>query len=197
MIGIFGGTFDPPHLGHSILADLSCDQLGLERVLWAPVGDPPHKPDDGLSPAAHRAAMVMSATSGDERFELSRVDLDRPRPHYTADSVRILREMLPGEQLAYLMGGDSLVDLPNWHDPRRFVEGCDLIGVMRRPGAEFQLDGLEAFLPGLIDRVRFVDAPLIQISGSDIRSRARHGRAFRYFILPQVAAYITEVDLYR
>lgn len=197
MIGVFGGTFDPPHLGHSILADLSCDQLGLERVLWVPVGDPPHKPDGGLRPPAHRAAMVLSATSGDERFELSRVDLDRPRPHYTADSMQILRQQLPGEQLAYLMGSDSLADLPNWHEPRRFVEACDVIGVLRRPGAQFDVDALEAILPGLIDRLRTVDAPLIQISGSDIRARARAGRSYRYFVLPQVFTYIHQAELYR
>lgn len=197
MIGVFGGTFDPPHLGHAILADLGCDQLKLEKVLWAVVGDPPHKPDDGISTAAHRSAMVLEATAIDARFELSRVDLDRPPPHYTADSMEDLREQIPGVKLAYLMGGDSLRDLLTWHEPQRFVQACDVIGVLHRPTAEYDLTKLEDDLPGLAVRLRFIDAPLIEISGRDIRARVRAGYAYRYFVLPQVSEYFEQAGLYQ
>lgn len=197
MIGVFGGTFDPPHLGHSILADLGCDQLGLEKVLWAPAGDPPHKPDDGVSSIEDRVAMVEAAIEADGRFELSRVDLDRQGPHFAADCMEALRVGMPGAEFAYLMGADSLRDLPSWHDPVRFIRGCDLIAVLRRPGAALDLDVISARLPGLVDRVRVLDSPLIEISGSDIRARVRGGRSYRYFVLRQVNDHIRKAGLYQ
>lgn len=195
-IGIFGGTFDPPHTGHLILAAEAKDQLGLDRVLWVLTANPPHKRDRSISPLEDRLALVDAALEDNRAFELSRVDIDRPPPHYAIDTVRLLREEYPGDELIYLMGGDSLHDLPTWHDPQGFVAACDAIGVMRRPGFTFDLGALEAVLPGLNEKVCWIETPLIEISGSDIRRRVVEGRSFRYFVPDAVRECILDRRLY-
>jgi nicotinate-nucleotide adenylyltransferase len=196
LTGVFGGTFDPPHLGHLILADEARVSLGLERVLWLVTGDPPHKSDRLVSPADLRWEMVQAAIGDMPAFERSSVELDRPGPHYAVDSLKELRRQ-GFERMAYIMGSDSLRDLPSWHDPRAFVGACDVIGVMRRPGVELDLDELEVRLPGLKDKLRFFESPFISISGHDIRQRVRDGRAFWYLVLPRVGAVIEKNGLYR
>jgi nicotinate-nucleotide adenylyltransferase len=196
-IGIFGGTFDPPHLGHLILAAEAHDRLGLDRLLWVLTPDPPHKLGRIISPLKHRLAMVKLAIEADLQFELSTVDIDRPPPLYAVDTVRILASQNPGAKLVYLMGGDSLRDLPLWHLPAEFVAACDAIGVMRRPGDAIDLRSLEEKIPGLTDKLRFVEAPLINISAHEIRARVPAGLPFRYFVTPGVYRYIIKNNLYR
>jgi nicotinate-nucleotide adenylyltransferase len=196
-IGIFGGTFDPPHLGHLILAAEAHAQLGLDQLLWVLTPDPPHKQGQSFAPLDHRLAMVRLAIQGDPQFELSTVDLDRPGPHYALDTVQILSKENPGSNLIYLMGGDSLRDLPLWHRPADFLAVCHAIAVMRRPGDAIDLTGLETKLPGLIDKVHFVKAPLIEISAHEIRARVTGGRPFRYFVPPDIFSYIVKYQLYR
>ncbi len=193
-LGVFGGTFDPPHIGHLILAAEALHQLGLERVLWIPAASPPHKRD--FSPVERRVAMVQAAIAGEPRFVLSRVDIDRPPPHYALDTVRILRETWPDAELVYLMGGDSLRDLPFWHRPRDFVDACDALGVVRRPGEPFSPENVFRSLPALREKVRFVDAPLLQIASRDIRARAASGRPFRYFLPEGVYRLVLTWNLY-
>ena len=118
------------------------------------------------------------------RFQLSRVELDRPGPHYAVDSVRLLQEQNPAADLIYLLGGDSLRDLPLWYRPRDFVRQISSLGVMRRPGAIIDAEKLEAQLPGILKKVHYFDTPMLDISSSDIRLRITEGRPFRYF-LPQ------------
>lgn len=195
-LGIFGGTFDPPHVGHLILAAEARDQLALDRVLWVVTPDPPHKTGRRISPLALRLEMVRRALETDADFEISRVEIDRPGPHYSADTVRILGEQHPGAELFYLMGGDSLHDLPTWMRPREFVSRLAGIGVMRRPGDAIDLSALEKLLPGAAEKIRFVDSPLIEISSSGIRQRAAEGRHFRHFLPPGVFAFIEEHGLY-
>jgi nicotinate-nucleotide adenylyltransferase len=197
LIGIFGGTFDPPHLGHLILAETCADALGLERVLWVPAADPPHKHSAPLSAAAHRAAMVQAAIADNPRFVFSRVDLDRPGPHYSADMVRLIGEQYPGITLYFLMGGDSLHDLPTWRAPERLLASCRL-AVTRRPddGLDAALPALYKQLPALEGVVAFVPAPLIEISGSEIRQRVRERRSIRYRVPDAVAACIAREGLY-
>ncbi|HIC88581.1 MAG TPA: nicotinate (nicotinamide) nucleotide adenylyltransferase, partial [Anaerolineae bacterium] len=121
-IGILGGTFDPPHIGHLILAEEAYHQLHLDCVYFVPAGDPPHKRHLHLSPVEDRLRMVTLAIADNPHFVVSRIDADRPGPHYTIDMVRLLRDSLPpGTELFFLMGLDSLADLPNWHDPDRLV----------------------------------------------------------------------------
>jgi nicotinate-nucleotide adenylyltransferase len=196
-IGIFGGTFDPPHLGHLILAAEAHAQLGLDRLLWVLTPDPPHKQDRSIAPLEYRLAMLRFALADAPEFELSNVDMDRPGPHYALDTVKIIAGQNPGAKLVYLMGGDSLRDLPLWHRPVDFVYACHFIGVMRRLGDTLDLPALEKILPGLTAKVRFVEAPLIDIAAHGIRARIAEGKPFRYFMPPGVYSYIVENDLYR
>ena len=196
-MGIFGGTFDPPHLGHLILAAEARAQLGLERLLWVLTPDPPHKQGQSIAPLEQRLEMIKLAISDDPQFEISCVELTRPGPHYALDTVQILAGQNPGVNLVYLMGGDSLRDLPTWHRPNDFVSACHLIGVMRRPGDAVELGVLEERLPGLTAKVRFVDAPLLEIAAREIRSRIAEGRPFRYFLPERVYEYIDSHGLYR
>lgn len=196
-IGIFGGTFDPPHLGHLVLAAEAYAQLGLDRLLWVLTPDPPHKRGQSITLLKYRQAMIKLAIDHNPQFELSRVDMDRPGPHFALDTVKIIAEQNPGANLIYLMGGDSLRDLPLWHRPADFVASCDAIGVMRRPGDAIDLPFLENKLPGLSAKVRFVEAPLLDISAHAIRTRISGGKPFRYFLPPEVFHYIVKHALYK
>jgi nicotinate-nucleotide adenylyltransferase len=196
-IGIFGGTFDPPHLGHLILACEAHYQLQLDTLLWTLTPSPPHKEDVAITPVGTRLHMVEAAIADNSAFTLSRVDLDRPPPHYALDTVRILRDRHPQATLTYLIGGDSLHDLPNWHRPRDFVGACDGLGVMRRPGDRVDLSGLEAEIPGASDKIRFIDAPLLEISSTQIRRRIARGQPCRYYLPPPVFQIIRDQTLYR
>ena len=196
-LGIFWGTFDPPHLGHPILAAESADQLGPGKVLWVITADPPHKHGQVISPLEVRLKLLRAALDDDPRFEISRVDIDRPGPQYAVDTVQILKGLYPGSQLFYLLGGDSLRDLPKWYAPQRLLATVDAVGVMRRPGDLIDLGGLERTLPGLSKRVQFVDAPLLEIASRDIRERLAENRHFRYFLPDAVYALIVGEKLYQ
>ncbi len=195
-LGIFGGTFDPPHIGHLILAAEARAQFRLDRLLWVLTLDPPHKRTQHITSLQHRLAMVRLAIEDAPEFELSTVEIDRPGPHYAVDTLKILAEQNPGIHLAYLMGGDSLRDLPLWHKPLEFVEACDAIGVLRRPEDKIDMHRLEDELPGLTTKVRFMDAPLLDIAASDIRERIAAGGPFRYYLPERVYRYIVENGLY-
>lgn len=197
-IGVFGGTFDPPHVGHLILASEARDQLKLDRVLWVVTPDPPHKKGRRvISPLHVRLDLVQAAIGPDAGFEISRVEIDRPGPHYSADTVQILKRENPGAELFYLMGGDSLHDLPTWKRPQDFLACLTGIGVMRRPQDFVDLPYLERALPGITFKTHFVDAPLLEISSTSIRERIKQGRHYRYFLPPAVYELIEEKGLYR
>lgn len=196
-IGLFGGTFDPPHLGHLILAAEARAQLGLQRLMWILTPDPPHKQGVEIAPLVHRLAMVKLAISGDDSFELSGVEMERPGPHFALDTVKVIAEKFPSADLIYLMGGDSLRDLPTWNQPGDLLARLAAIGVMRRPGDSVDLVHLEQSLPGLTSKVRFVDSPRIEIASHEIRARVAQARPFRYFLTPTVYTYILEHNLYR
>ena len=195
-IGIFGGTFDPPHVGHLILAAEAQSQLGLEQVLWVLTAGPPHKRGQPLAALQHRLDMLAAAIGDNPLFQVSRVDIDRPAPYYAVDTVRLLAQAFAGKDLIYLMGGDSLHDLPTWHRPHQFVEACGGIGVMHRPDDHVDLENLERVLPGILQKLLFVEAPLLEISSSEIRSRISQGRPFRYYLLPAVYAIIQDRKIY-
>jgi nicotinate-nucleotide adenylyltransferase len=196
-LGIFGGTFDPPHVGHLILAMEAQYHLALERVLWVLTPCPPHKTGQAITPVTERYELLSASLEGNPGFELSPVDMDRPPPHYAVDTVELIRKAYPDAELVYLMGGDSLADLPNWHAPQALVQACDEIGVMHRPGREFNLPELERILPGLTARLRFIQAPLLEISSSHLRRRIAEGQPCRYYFLPAVYQLILERGLYR
>jgi len=197
LTGVFGGTFDPPHLGHLILAEAARQALGLDKVLWVVTAQPPHKPNGQRTPVELRLAMVTAAITGTGTFEISRADVDRPPPHYAVDTLRHLAAELPDARFAYLMGEDSLRDLPAWHTPQEFIQACDVIGVMERSGAEPDLTDLEGILPGLSARVRFFRAPIIDIASHDLRRRVRSGESIRYLVPEGVEQIIRGQGLYR
>lgn len=195
-IGVFGGTFDPPHLGHLILASEASAQLRLDRLLWVLTAVPPHKLGQPLTPLKDRLAMVRLALDDQPAFELSTVDMDRPGPHYTLDTMRLLVAQNPKAELVLLLGGDSLRDLPTWHHPQELVAACSKIGVMHRPEESIDVFSLEATIPGLAAKVHFVDAPLLEIASHEIRARSEAGLPFRYYVLPSVYKYIVSHKLY-
>jgi nicotinate-nucleotide adenylyltransferase len=196
-IGIFGGTFDPPHLGHLILASEAHAQLKLSRLLWVLTPIPPHKLNRPISSLQDRLAMVKLALKEEPDFEFSRIEIKRPGPHYTLDTLRIVSEQYPKAELILLLGGDSLRDLPTWHQPLEVTAACHQIGVMRRPGDSIDMAQLEAKIPGLNRKVKFVEAPLLEIASSEIRRRAARGLPFRYYLLPTVYQYIQKHRLYK
>lgn len=196
-IGIFGGTFDPPHQGHLILADECRQQLALDRLLWVLTPHPPHKKTKSITPIEIRLEMVLAAIQDDPHFEFSRVDLDRPAPLYSVDTVRILRQQNPEAELVFLVGGDSLRDLPKWHDPASLIAAVDELGVMRRPQDTVDLPALERVLPGLKAKLRFVQAPLLEISSTKIRQTIAAGGSARYYLPSAVYDIIEKYELYR
>lgn len=197
-LGVLGGTFDPPHYGHLSLADTARVQLRLAQVLFAPAGQPPHKPEDRPSPVAQRVALLEAALAdaGEPAFLLSRVDLDRPGPHYTVDALTALREAYPAAQVWFLIGSDSLADLPRWRDPARIIALARL-AVLARPGSAPDLDQLSATVPHLRQRVDWLTGPPLDLSSSALRERAHQGLPLRYLVPPSVEAYVHEHGLYR
>jgi len=197
LIGLFGGTFDPPHIGHLILAAEAQSQLSLDRLLWILTPQPPHKKGQPITPLKDRLAMVRLALLNAPAFELSTIEMERPSPHYALDTVNIIADQHPGASLVYLMGGDSLRDLPLWHRPSELVTALQFIGVMRRPGDLIDLSSLENKIPGLTAKVRFINAPLLDIAAHEIRLRAAEGRPYRYFLPTEVYNYIVNHNLYQ
>jgi nicotinate-nucleotide adenylyltransferase len=196
-IGLFGGTFDPPHLGHLILASEARSQLELTRLLWTVTPDPPHKQDQLITSLEHRVAMVKLAIEDDPAFELSNVELNRPGPHYTVDTIKLVAEQNPGAEIVPVIGGDSLQDLPTWHQPRELLYAAHWVGVMRRPGEDTNLEALERELPGIRSKVHYVDAPLLEIASREIRNRVASGKPFRYYLPEPVYEYIEQHHLYQ
>ncbi len=197
-IGILGGTFDPIHLGHLLMAEMAREQLSLARVLFTPAGDPPHKQGVAITPAHHRRAMVELAIAGNPGFTLCDVDLTRPGPHYSTDTIRLVRRHfnLPPEQCCFIIGGDSLHDLPTWHNPQELISLCRL-AVVHRPGYRPDMTALVSTLPGIQERVHWVQMPFIGLAASDIRARVRAGLSIRYQVPEAVEQYIRQYRLYR
>ncbi len=196
-IGFFGGTFDPPHIGHLILASEAAHQFGLTRLLWVLNPDPPHKQEQVITPLPHRLEMVQRTISGNSIFELSRLEIDRPGPHFTINTIQYLTQQEPNAEIFLLIGGDSLRDLPTWRLNSELVAAVSKIGVMRRPGDSFDMPALESQIPGLTDKVTFIDALLLNLSSREIRRRIAEGNEFRYYVHPAVYDYIQSNHLYR
>jgi nicotinate-nucleotide adenylyltransferase len=194
-IGILGGTFDPPHLGHLILAQSALAGLQLSRILFVLNGDPPHKRGQYVTPAAHRWAMLQAATANNPAFELSRIEIDRPPPYYTYETLRLLRARMPDCELVLLLGGDSLRDIPNWQFPDEIVQET-LLGVMQRPGERIYLDVLAERLPEIETRVQIMEAPEVGIAARALRRMVARGQSIRYQVSDAVIAYIAEHRLY-
>jgi len=194
-IGILGGTFDPPHVGHLILAEYAADALDLTRVLFVPAADPPHKREEHKTPVEQRIRMLQLAVDGNPRFSISRVDADRPGPHYSVDMIRLIQAENPGDELYFLMGGDSLNNLPQWYQPEALIKLCKL-AVMARAGSSVQLHMHTDVLPELAERLVILDTPMIEISSTQITERLALGKSVRYLVPESVLAYIQSCHLY-
>lgn len=194
-IGVFGGTFDPPHVGHLIAAAELGHVLALDRLLFVPAGRPPHKATRDVGSDAHRVAMLRLAIADNASFELSTVDLGRDGPSFTADLLARLHELLRPVDLVFLMGEDSLRDLPGWHRPDRIAAIAE-IGVASRPSIDADVEAIRRAVPETEDRLRLVRVPGIEVSSSDIRRRVAAGAPIAYQVPPAVERYILDHGLY-
>ena len=195
-IGVFGGTFDPVHIGHLIIAEILKYELQLESVLFLPAGRPPHKPEQELAADHHRLAMLEIALADAPGYTISTIDLDRPGSSYTATSLEILKSQLPaGTELYFLMGQDSLRDFPRWRDPDRIARLARL-GVALRPGVQVSVEEVNRAVPETEGRIQLVSVPLIGISSRDLRWRIRNHMPFRFQVPYGVAHYIDAHGLY-
>jgi nicotinate-nucleotide adenylyltransferase len=196
--GILGGTFDPIHNGHLAIVEEVRRRLSLGEVIFVPVGCPRLKPARPVATPEQRLHMVRLAISGSPYYKLSTVEIERPGPSCSVDTVAELREQLDKKdgELYFILGQDSLAGLPHWREPERLVRMCRLVAVPR-PGHPLpDLKALEASVPGLAESLIRLDAPHIDISASDIRERVSRGLPIRHLVPEAVADYIAEQGLY-
>ncbi len=194
-LGLFGGTFDPIHLGHLILAEQCREACSLDRVWFVVTGAPPHKPG-GRTAVTHRLEMARIAVAGHRAFAVSEIEASRPGPHYSVETLESVRRDSPNDELYFLIGADSLADLPSWREPVRIAQLATIV-VVNRPGME-EVDPatLPGFGPGSHPLVS-VSIPPIGIASSDLRARLAQGRSVRYLVPRGVEAYIEAQGLYR
>jgi nicotinate-nucleotide adenylyltransferase len=195
-VGVLGGTFDPPHNGHLHIAQEALTQLNLDRVLFAPTRQPPHKLDKDITPIEHRLEMVRLAIANDPRLVLSRVDVDRDGPTYTVDTIRLLRKEIPNADFYFIMGMDSLANILSWHKPDELIRLCKF-AIFSRPGFSVDLNQFEHELPGLREPVVFVRSSPQEISATELQRRVRLGLSIRDSVPAPVADYIAANHLYR
>jgi nicotinate-nucleotide adenylyltransferase len=196
-IGLLGGTFDPIHVGHLIIAEEVRLKLALDEVLFIPTGQPWLKSERSVASGEHRLEMLQLAISSNPHFKVSTVELERPGPSYSVDTVSALKDELGAEvELYFIVGFDAFAELPIWKEPSRLLDLCQVVGV-RRPGyAELDWRSLERAIPGISSRVIVVDVPQIDISSTQIRERVAKGLSIRYLVPEAVEGYISKNRLY-
>src|SRR6266849_5392639 len=200
-VGVLGGTFDPIHYGHLVIAEEVYAALDLKEMVFVPAGQPPHKPGRPITPAHHRLALLERAIASNPHFTISQVDLHRPGPSYTVETLRLLRQQWgPQTAIYFVIGGDSLEDLLTWHDPAGILEQLTYLVAVQRPGyeeASGYRESLEARLPGIKQRLVMVRAPQLEISSTDLRLRVAEGRPIKYQTPEAVEHYIAQYGLYK
>jgi len=189
-VGIMGGTFDPIHHGHLVAASEVAALFGLDEVIFVPTGAPWQKAEASVSPAEHRYLMAVIATASNPRFWVSRVDIDRPGPTYTVDTIRDIAVQRPGAELFFITGADALGQILSWKDADQTIRLAKFIGVTR-PGYELS----DAHLPD--DSAKLVDVPAMAISSTDCRARVAAGEPVWYLVPDGVVQYINKHRLYR
>jgi len=196
-VGIMGGTFDPIHWGHLIIAEEVREALGLSEVLFIPCGQPWLKLERPITPAVHRVEMMRLAVGTTPQFKLSEVEVQRSGPSYSVDTLVELREQLGGgAELFFIVGCDALADLARWKEPQRLIQLCSLVAVPRLNFNSPDLKALERSVPGVRQRLINVATPIIDISSSRIRERVRKGQSIRYLVPEKVEEYIRRQKLY-
>jgi len=194
-IGVLGGTFDPIHIGHLVVAEEARIKLGFREVLFVPAGQPWLKLDRNVTLAVHRVETVRRAIADNPHFKLCTLEVERPGPSYTVDTLTMLRKQLGSEaSLFFIIGRDTLAELPLWKEPKKLVQLCRLV-VAPRLGSK-DLKHLETAIPGLLDKVIQLDMPVIGISSSGIRQRIANGLSIRYLVPEPVIRYIQDHKLY-
>lgn len=197
-IGVLGGTFDPIHIGHLIIAEQVRVLLGLSKILFVPAGQPWLKVDHVTTAANHRVEMVRRAIAGNPYFELCTLEVERPGPSYTVDTMVVLQKELGAETgLFFILGYDSLSELRLWKEPSRLVQVCRLVAVPRLGASQPDLKALELYIPGIMSNVIQVELPLIGVSSSQIRRSVAQGLSIRYLVPDEVQRYIAEQGLYK
>ena len=197
-IGILGGTFNPPHVGHLICAQEALSELSLDRVLLMPVHTPPHKADAADPGLEHRVELCRRATAGAAHLEVSRVEADRPGPSYTVDTLRALSDGAhPEDELTFIVGGDQAHGFPEWREPEAILELAELAVAGRAGVDRAAIAERLSSLRGAAERVRFFAMPRIDVSSSLIRERIAAGCPVRWLVPDGVVAYIEEAGLYR
>ena len=199
-VGIFGGTFDPVHLGHLVMAEQCREQAELDRIWFIPAARPPHKQDQPLTPFVHRTEMLALAIAGMPAFRVNELEKNRPGPSYTAETLQELHGRYPGTQFALLLGSDCLPDLPGWKNPTRILELAELL-VFARPGWSMRSEAEMRQSLGLSSeaplRLWVVHAPLIDIASRDLRQRVAQQRSIRFLVPRAVECYIETHGLYQ
>lgn len=197
-VGILGGTFDPVHNAHLAIVDEARLQLELDEVVFIPAGQPWMKSDRLITAAEHRVAMLRLAISDKFGFRLSTMEIDRPGPSYTVDTLmKLSNQFVELAELFFIIGWDNLPDLPGWKEPARIIELCHLVA-LPRPGYSLpDLDALDKKVPGFLKSVIIIERPLIDISGTEIRERVAKGLDISKLVPIVVAEYIREKGLYR
>lgn len=195
-VGILGGAFNPPHIGHLICAQEAWLQIGLERVLVIPGARPPHKRVEDEPGPRHRLELCRCAAGDDPRLEVSDLEMRRPGPSYTADTLEALHSLAPDNELFLILGGDAAAGLPSWHQPERVMSLARVAVAQRRGTPRRTVEQALGRLPGG-DRAEFFAMPRVGISSTTIRRRVRAGQPIRYLVPDSVSAYIDQHDLYR
>lgn len=199
-VGIYGGSFNPIHLAHLVLAESACEALDLEQVIFVPAKVPPHKDAGALAGAKDRLHMVRRAVAGNARFRVSDAELRRSGPSYSVDTVARFRKRFGrGAELYFLIGADTIPELPTWHQVSRLAELCTIVPLTRPGVARPSLSALAAAVGpkearGILSRM--IRMPQLDISASDIRRRVAAGRSIRYLVPPEVEAHIRRKHLY-
>jgi len=196
-IGVLGGTFDPIHNGHLIVAEETKVRLNLAEILFVPAGLPWLRMDSPISAAEHRVQMVRLAIGDKPYFKLSTMEIERAGPSYTVDTIAELRAQLGARgELFFILGWDSLAELPKWREPERLIKMCYLVAVPRVGCSLPDLKSMEAVIPGLADRVILLDTPEVDITASVIRNRVAQGLSIDHLVPEPVDRYIREQGLY-
>jgi nicotinate-nucleotide adenylyltransferase len=194
-LGLFGGTFDPIHVGHLVLAEQCREACALDRVWFVVAGAPPHKKGE-RTPVADRLEMARIAVAGHPAFEVSEIEANRPGPHYSIETLAAVRAQRPKDELFFLIGADSLADLPLWRQPDQIARIATIVAV-NRPGIDPEVTAtLPDFGPGAFP-IRVVNIPPLGVASHDLRRRLMEGRSVRYLIPRGVEAYIEANGLYR
>lgn len=191
--GIFGGTFDPVHIGHLIMAEQAREAVGLDEVWFVPAARPPHKPDHVPVAAEHRFRMVQLAIQGVPGFSVSRIELERPGPSYTVDTVQQLVRRHPQREFFFIVGGDMVLDLPRWYKIKEILHAVHMIGLVR-PHVEWGDDRLPEWIQKRLYLVR--EGVQVDLSSTDIRQRVQTGRSIRFLVPESVRRHIKENRLY-